>query len=88
MIRYAVLSAALLAASFASRTHAQAVVEEPGYCAQFYPNSNCQNYGPGNPLYPGSWVPAGPAGAYRGPYAAYPDGPIARHHRYRHHVYR
>ncbi len=93
MIRYAVLSAALLAASFAGQAHAQAVVEDPGYCAQFYPNSNCQNYGPGNPLYPGSWVPAGPAGGYYvpyddGPYGAVPGGPIVRHHRYRHHVYR
>jgi hypothetical protein len=22
---------------------------EPGYCAFFYPNANCQNKGPGNP---------------------------------------
>ena len=28
---------------------AQAVVQEPGYCAFFYPNANCQNKGPGNP---------------------------------------
>ena len=28
---------------------AQAVISEPGYCAQFYPNANCQNKGPGNP---------------------------------------
>jgi len=28
---------------------AQAVIEDPGYCAQFYPNANCQNLGPGNP---------------------------------------
>ena len=57
-------SAALLAASFASQAHAQAAVEEPGYCAQYYQNSNCTNYGPGNPLYPGSHVPSGPAGNY------------------------
>jgi hypothetical protein len=87
MIRYAMLSAALLAASFASQAQAQAVVEEPGYCAQYYPSSNCTNYGPGNPLYPGSHVPSGPAGAYYGPYAAVPGGPIVRH-RHRHHVYR
>ena len=46
------------------------MVEDPGYCAQYYPNSNCTNYGPGNPLYPGSFVPSGPAGAIAGPYAA------------------
>src|ERR1039457_5703851 len=28
---------------------AQAVIQEPGYCAFFYPNANCQNKGPGNP---------------------------------------
>ena len=28
---------------------AQAVISEPGYCAQFYPSANCQNKGPGNP---------------------------------------
>src|ERR1700753_1115053 len=86
MTRYAVATAALLAAAFAGQAHAQAVVEDPGYCAQYYPNSNCQNYGPGNPLYPGSWVPAGPAGHHQGPYAAAPPV-VVRHHR-RHHAYR
>jgi hypothetical protein len=33
---------------------AQEVVSNPGYCAQFYPNANCQNKGPGNP-YTGSY---------------------------------
>jgi|SRR5580700_5090792 hypothetical protein len=28
---------------------AQAVISEPGYCAFYYPNANCQNKGPGNP---------------------------------------
>jgi hypothetical protein len=28
---------------------AQQVISEPGYCAQFYPNANCQNKGPNNP---------------------------------------
>lgn len=32
-----------------SPVQAQRVVTNPGYCAQFYPNANCQNYGPGNP---------------------------------------
>jgi hypothetical protein len=87
MIRYVAVSAVVLAAAFAGQAHAQAVVEDPGYCAQYYPNSNCQNYGPGNPLSPGSWVPVGPAGAYRGSsYAAVP--PVIVHHRHRHHVYR
>jgi hypothetical protein len=37
------------AAAFATPALAQAVIEDPGYCAQFYPNANCQNLGPGNP---------------------------------------
>jgi len=31
---------------------AQAVIYEPGYCAQYYPDANCQNMGPGNPNSP------------------------------------
>ena len=42
-------AAAFAAAAFATPALAQAVIEEPGYCAQFYPNANCQNLGPGNP---------------------------------------
>ena len=52
MSKYAMLGAALLAAAFVTPVSAQAVVEDPGYCAQFYPNANCQNYGPGNPCIP------------------------------------
>jgi hypothetical protein len=40
--------AVLTAISFAPAS-AQPVVSEPGYCAQFYPNANCQNKGLGNP---------------------------------------
>jgi hypothetical protein len=42
-------AAAVAAAAFATPALAQAVIEDPGYCAQFYPNANCQNLGPGNP---------------------------------------
>ena len=86
MIRYVAVSAGVLAAAFAGQAHAQAVVEDPGYCAQYYPNSNCENYGPGNPLYPRSWAPSGPAGVAPGPYAA---AAVIVHHRHRrHHAYR
>ena len=34
---------------------AQQVIYNPGYCAQFYPNANCQNRGPGSPYYGGSY---------------------------------
>ena len=46
-------AAAIAAAMIASPASAQAVISEPGYCAFFYPNANCQNKGPGNP-YTGS----------------------------------
>ena len=49
-------AAAVAAAAFATPVLAQAVIEDPGYCAQFYPNANCQNLGPGNPYTDGgSW---------------------------------
>jgi hypothetical protein len=35
--------------AIATPVPAQQVISEPGYCAQFYPNANCQNKGPGNP---------------------------------------
>jgi hypothetical protein len=40
---------AILSSLSATQTLAQAVIQEPGYCAFFYPNANCQNKGPGNP---------------------------------------
>ncbi len=58
-------AAAFAAAILASPALAQAVVEEPGYCAQFYPNANCQNYGPGHPV-------TDPGGYWRN---AWQDGP-------------
>ena len=41
--------AALLSAAAAAPVTAQEVIYNPGYCAQFYPNANCQNKGPNNP---------------------------------------
>jgi hypothetical protein len=46
---------------------AQQVMSEPGYCAFFYPNANCQNKGPGNPYTGDAWLRlnhgyAGPVG--------------------------
>jgi len=40
---------AVLSTAIAAPAMAQQVISEPGYCAQFYPNANCQNKGPGNP---------------------------------------
>jgi hypothetical protein len=49
MTRPALFSLAVLFA-LAAPASAQPVVYDPGRCAQFYPNANCQNYGPGNPF--------------------------------------
>jgi hypothetical protein len=56
VMKFALLGAALVAtAAFATPALAfPRVVTNPGYCAQFYPNANCQDYGPGNP-YTGSY---------------------------------
>jgi hypothetical protein len=42
-------TAAILASGLASPAMAQEVIYNPGYCAQYYPNANCQNRGPGSP---------------------------------------
>jgi hypothetical protein len=42
-------AALVLSSALASPAMAQQVIYNPGYCAQFYPNANCQNLGPGNP---------------------------------------
>jgi hypothetical protein len=50
MTKFSILgAAAILASALASPATAQEVIYNPGYCAQFYPNANCQNKGPGNP---------------------------------------
>jgi hypothetical protein len=59
-------AAAILASALASPAMAQQVIYNPGYCAQFYPNANCQNRGPGSPYYGGSYArQAYPDQAYR-----------------------
>jgi hypothetical protein len=47
------------------------VIEDPGWCAQFYPNANCTNYGRGNPY---THWPYGRRGSYA----------MMRHHGWRH----
>jgi hypothetical protein len=48
-------AAAVAAAASATPALAQAVISDPGYCAQFYPDANCQNLGPGNPYTDGGY---------------------------------
>jgi hypothetical protein len=55
------------AAAFATPALAQAVIEDPGYCAQFYPDANCQNLGPGNPYTDGGYYRSGQNGLARTP---------------------
>lgn len=42
-------AAAILSAALATPALAQEVIADPGYCAQFYPNANCSDLGPGSP---------------------------------------
>jgi hypothetical protein len=49
-MKFALLGAVALAATaLVGPSNAQQVISDPGYCAEFYPNANCQNLGPGNP---------------------------------------
>jgi hypothetical protein len=48
-LRFLGAAAVVLSSALAVPSVAQQVITDPGYCAQFYPNANCQNKGPGNP---------------------------------------
>jgi hypothetical protein len=73
MARLAILFTALML-TLASPASAQHVIYNPGWCAQFYPNANCQNYGPGNPYTSYGW---------RYAYGRYGHYPRRLHYRYR-----
>jgi hypothetical protein len=77
MAKLAAISAVLLLA-LAAPASAQHVIYNPGYCAQFYPNANCQNYGPGNP-----YTSYGNYYGWRRAYAWDGYYPRRFHHRYR-----
>ena len=49
MAIYRLLGAAAALAVMTASATAQQAMGEPGYCAFYYPNANCQNKGPGNP---------------------------------------
>ncbi|WP_157450400.1 hypothetical protein [Bradyrhizobium sp. ARR65] len=70
---------AAIAAAFASPAGAQAVISNPGYCAQFYPNANCQNLGAGNPYTNGGYWGDG----WQNGYASMDHHAYHRHRRYR-----
>jgi hypothetical protein len=56
MARYRLLGAAAALAMMTAPATAQQVMGEPGYCAFYYPNANCQNKGPGNPYTGDAWL--------------------------------
>lgn len=56
MAIYRLLGAAAAFAVMTVPATAQQVMGEPGYCAFFYPNANCQNKGPGNPYTGDAWL--------------------------------
>ena len=62
-------AAVILSSALASPVMAQQVITDPGYCAQFYPNANCQNKGPGNPYTGDYQLRNGWASAYNDTYA-------------------
>ncbi len=62
-------AAVILSSALASPVMAQQVITDPGYCAQFYPNANCQNKGPGNPYTGDYQLRNGWAGGYSDTYA-------------------
>ena len=55
MKRALIGAVAVAVAAFATPALAQAVIEDPGYCAQFSPDANRQNLGPGNPYTAGGY---------------------------------
>jgi hypothetical protein len=76
MKRALIGAVAVAVAAFATPALAQAVIEDPGYCAQFYPGANCQNLGPGNAYTEGGYWGSGNAmapdhGTHRVEHGAY-----------------
>ena len=76
-----VCAAAIFASALASPAMAQEVITNPGKCAQYYPNANCQNLGPGNPYTGGYQRYAYP---YGGAYNSYNRWDGDRFYRRRH----
>src|SRR5262249_34443910 len=67
-------AAAILIVLGAAPALTQQVISEPGYCAFFYPNANCQNKGPGNPYTAQNYTSYYGGSHYAGGYV---DAPVA-----------
>jgi hypothetical protein len=75
MATYRLLGAATAFAMMTAPATAQQAMGEPGYCAFYYPNANCQNKGPGNPYTGDSWLRLNQTGPMSGPQ---PDRAVKR----------
>jgi hypothetical protein len=63
-MKFTLLGAAAVAAiALMTPAQAQEVIANPGRCAQFYPNANCTNLGPGNPYTDGGYYANGQYGS-------------------------
>jgi hypothetical protein len=83
-MKFALISAATVAAAaFATPALAQQVIQDPGRCAQYYPNANCQNLGAGNPYTNGGYWGSG--WQSRNAYNAYIEQPRLHHRERVHH---
>ena len=71
MSRYRLVGAAAALAVMTAPAMAQQVMGEPGYCAFYYPNANCQNKGPGNPYTGDAWLRLNQSGPMAG--SPHPD---------------
>jgi hypothetical protein len=80
-------AAAALSLLTATPSLAQAVIDNPGYCAQFYPDANCNNLGPGNPYTDPNYYYRRGASTWEGgqTVGVAPAAPLERHHPYYHH---
>jgi hypothetical protein len=94
-MKFALLGAAVLAATaLVTPVQAQEVITNPGRCAQFYPNANCTNLGPGNPYTNGGYFANGQygngqyadnQGGWHDGYAYMRRGGWHHHHHHHHH---
>jgi hypothetical protein len=66
MWTYRLLAATAILSVITGPATAQQVIYEPGYCAFFYPNANCQNKGPGNPYTGDAWLRLNQGGSMPG----------------------
>jgi hypothetical protein len=71
-------AAVVLSVLSATTAPAQQVISEPGYCAFFYPNANCQNKGPGNPYTDPNWRSNGAWGSSQWQNTTVPPAPTKR----------